>query len=267
MDLSSIPYDRGFDFTPGQSLMDTLPAGGSAADPMETFVNSLNSGMPSDQALQTVEKAFPGTTQSVTQFYMNNPGQLLQDLTPKLGSQAAQSAVGRLLSGNASAGDWASIIGKLGATALGVAGASQQTRSLQQLANRFDSYGAPYRARLAETYANPTGWLQSPEVQGPVQQGVNDMARALSMQAPGGSVMHELTDYASNQLFGKLGQERDRLAGFGGLTGYSAAAPAAMTAATQSQAGPFNALGAGLNTITNPQRTLAQDLMDLRGLA
>jgi len=160
----------------------------------------------------------------------------------------------------------AQIAGRLLATGVGVLGANQQTKALQGLSNQFAEYGAPYRARLAASYADPAGFLKnSPDINAAVQQGTDATARALSVQgnpAQSGHALQELQNYATTGLYGKLGQERDRLAGFGGLTAYNAAAPSAATNAVTSQAGPYNAIGAGINTITNPPKTAYQTMQE-----
>jgi hypothetical protein len=71
--------------------------------------------------------------------------------------------------------------------------------------------------------------------------------------AGSGNALHEIQNYASNQLFGRLGQEKDRLAGFGGLTAYNAAAPGAATGAVNAQRGVFDAIGAGAADVFNPR--------------
>ena len=98
---------------------------------------------------------------------------------------------------------------------------------------------------------------------GPVNQGTKSLAQALSVQGNPYSnprAQFEIENYAANQLFGRLGQEKDRLGGFAGLTAYNQAAPQ-LSAQSIGQGGNiYNALGYGLNQITNPQPTL-YDLM------
>ena len=178
----------------------------------------------------------------------------------------AGTALSRILDGTASKSDWLSVLGTAGATGLGVYSANRQTDSLNALANQYAGYGAPYRQRLSDLYANPSGFLSSPEVQVPVQQGTDAAARALSAKVGNpvfsGTALSELQNYASNQLFGKLGQEKDRLAGFGGLTGYNAAAPGAATAAIAAQPGALTTLAGGISDILNPKQSLT-DLMKI----
>jgi hypothetical protein len=151
--------------------------------------------------------------------------------------------------------------------AFGAFGANQQARQYGALANQYMAMGAPYRSRLSELYSDPEDWLNSAEVQIPIQQGTNILARSLSTKGNptgSGNALQELQNYASKQLFDRLGQEKDRLAGFGGLSSYSAAAPSAANAQIGAQKGIYDAIGAGAADIFNPPRRITlQDLMRL----
>lgn len=160
------------------------------------------------------------------------------------------------------------LIGKLGGTGLGVAGAKDRQSALESIAAQSAGMGAPYRAQLAGLYADPGSFLSSPEVQIPVQQGTDAAARALSVQGnPFGSprAMQEIQNYSANQLFGRLGQEKDRLAGFGGLTAYNQAAPGQAVGAALSRGGIYDALGSGVQDVFNPQPSLADMLKQIYG--
>lgn len=163
----------------------------------------------------------------------------------------------KLVSGLMSSGG----LGSLLSSGLGAYAANQQSGALEDMAKRYEGYGAPYRQRLANLYANPDSFLQSNEVQKPVQMGTDNLMRSLSMQGNpfgSGNALQQGQSYASDQLFSRLGQEKDRLAGFGGLASYNAAAPAANANAIQSQSNAWNAMGAGVNNIFNPPQTPAQ---------
>lgn len=161
------------------------------------------------------------------------------------------------------------ILGAFGPAALGAFGAYTQGQTQKDLANQFASYGAPYRQRLGDLYNNPGAYLSSPEVQIPVQQGTDALARSLSAKVgnPIGNMtaLGELQNYSANQLYGRLGQEKDRLAGFGGLSYYNQAAPGAMGAASGATGDIFNALGSGLANYMNPPSTLESLLKSLQG--
>lgn len=162
------------------------------------------------------------------------------------------------------------LIGKFAPSLLGYLGSRKQTQQIQQQAKDYSEMGAPYRARLADLYANPGSFLTSPGVQIPVQQAADIRARALSTKfgnpALSPNAEQDLNNYTANSLYSRLGEEKDRLAGFGGLTFYNQAAPNAATNAINSQGNEFNALGAGASDIFNPQPTLAQSLYEFKRL-
>jgi hypothetical protein len=158
------------------------------------------------------------------------------------------------------------ILSVLGAAAPGLLGAyasSKQTDAYKQLSDQFAGYGAPYRQRLSDLYADPSKFLSSPDVQKPVQMGSDIMARSLSTQGNptgSGNALQQLQSYSADQLFGRLGQEKDRLAGFGGLSAYNQAAPSAAASVIGSSNNTANALGAAANNIFNPPKTLAEQV-------
>ena len=147
---------------------------------------------------------------------------------------------------------------------LGAYASSNQTDKLTELANKYSAMGQPYRDRLSALYANPSTFLNSDAVRIPVQQGTDMLARSLSTRGNptgSGNALTELQRYSSGQLYDRLGQEKDRLSGFGGLSAYSGAAPQAATNAIGSSANTYNAIGAGAADIFNPKP--ANSLADL----
>ena len=142
---------------------------------------------------------------------------------------------------------------------------------------RYEAMGAPYREGLAALYT-PEGinsYLSGPEVQGSVNEGTNALARALSVGTgnPYGSpaAQAEISKYASNSLFSQLGKERERLAGFGGLTQFAGGAtqynPALDIGQITAQGNQYSALGYGVggvgaaaNQYFNPTPTLYEQL-------
>ena len=163
--------------------------------------------------------------------------------------------------------------GQLGAAGLGAYGANQQAKSLQGLSDKYSEFGAPYRAMLAQSYADPSGFLaNSPDIKAAVQQGTDATSRALSVNgnpAGSGRALQEMQNYATQGLYGQLGNERQRLANFGGLSAMTGSAPQLATSAIGQQGNVLNALGYGINQVTNPTPSL-NDLwksLNLGGLA
>lgn len=157
--------------------------------------------------------------------------------------------------------DWGRIAGGAGSAALGMYGANQSANAMERISDKYMNLGAPYRQKLSDLYANPNSFLSSQEVQAPVQQGTDAMARALSVKGnPTGNAtaLQEMQNYSSNMLFGKLGEEKNRLGALGGLSSMPASVGmgADMSAAGSSGSG-LNALGYGLNSMLNPKPSAA----------
>lgn len=185
---------------------------------------------------------------------------------------SASKALKLINGGDTGSADLMKLLGSLGAAGLGAYASNQQSGDMNALAKRYEGYGAPYRQKLSALYANPDSFLQSNEVQKPVQMGTDNLMRSLSMQGNpfgSGNALQQGQSYASDQLFGRLGQEKDRLAGFGGLSSYNQAAPQAATNAIGSNANMYNAIGSGIGNIFNPPKsesqTMAEFMRAMRG--
>lgn len=180
------------------------------------------------------------------------------------GTSQAKSALSKILSGNGNSDDFLKVGGSLASTLLGMYGANRQQNSLQTLSNQYAGYGAPYRAMLASSYADPAAFLaNSPDIKASVDQGTSALARSLSTQGNptgSGAALGQLQNYATQSLYGQLGNERNRLANFGGLSNFNAAAPQLATQSINSQGNLLNAIGSGISSITNPPNTLEQAL-------
>lgn len=185
----------------------------------------------------------------------------LMSYVPDAVKAMGQSAVGDWLKKNA---------GSLIAAGLGAYGSSQQAGQYDSLAREYAGYGAPYRQRLADLYRNPSSFLNSAEVRLPIEQAASINARALSTGGNpigSGNAMQQMNDFTATKLFSRLGEEKDRLAGFGGLSSYNAAAPGAASNAINANSGVYNAIGAGVNNIFNPTPTLAETMADFKRLS
>ena len=185
-----------------------------------------------------------------------------------LGGTAGLAGLNNIL-GNSGSGQGitlSSLLGGVIPAALGAYASNQQTGELTALADKYSAMGAPYRQRLSDLYSNPSSFLNSDEVRIPVQQGTDMLARSLSTRGNptgSGNALTELQKYSTDQLYSRLGQEKDRLAGFGGLSAYSGAAPQAATNAINSSQNMYNAIGAGAADIFTPRQTTLADLIKL----
>lgn len=172
---------------------------------------------------------------------------------------------------DAAAGSIASMIGKLGAAGLGAYASNQQSNALAEQAAKFAEFGAPYRQQLASLQSDPGSFLSSPRVTSAVDQGTSAMARALSARdgnpVGSGRALQEMQNYATNSLYGQLTNRENQLANFGGLSNFNAAAPSANLASVQQTGNMYNAIGAGINDIFNPQPTYLDLIKAMKGLA
>ena len=168
---------------------------------------------------------------------------------------AGTSAIGRILGGNATDSDWASVLGTLGATGLGLAGANSQTNALKDVYNSQMALGAPYRDLLSQSYSPNFSMADQPDFKNALDIGSQSVLSKLS--ASGGNpygnpgAMAEANKYVSGSLaLPQLNTYRSQLGSFGQL-GTNTAGTAAIGGA-QSQGGTYNALGYGLGQLTQP---------------
>lgn len=167
-----------------------------------------------------------------------------------------------LLGGTLAGGAGGLNLGNLLGAGLGFAGSYEQTQALKDLAEKQMAMGAPYRDKLLQLYT-PQGvnaWMQGADVTAPVQQGTDALMRSLSVHGnPFGSghALQEGQDYATQQLYGQLGNERNRLANFGGLSAFNSAAPGTSTAAINAGTGMYNAAGYGISQLFPQQNPYA----------
>lgn len=184
------------------------------------------------------------------------------------GTTQATSAIGRLLNGTATADDWLKIGGTALSTVLGVESANDQTDAFTSLANKYLDLGAPARARLEQSYADPMSFLNGPDVQAITQQGSNAAARALSAQygnpALQPSAWNELNKINTNNQWNQLYNYRNQLAAQGGL-GVGPASSFDMNAAGTT-GNAMNVVGAGIGALTNPQKSILDQMRELAGM-
>lgn len=138
---------------------------------------------------------------------------------------------------------------------LGVLGSANQANAYQNQAEWAKGIGDPYRNLLSQSYANPMGYLSSPEVTGAVQQGTDALSRSLSMGGNpigSGGALQKIQDYATNQQLDRLGQYRSQLGGFGGLNAINASIPTSAAAAIGARGNIWNAGGVLANDIFKP---------------
>jgi hypothetical protein len=167
---------------------------------------------------------------------------------------AGGSALSRVLGGAGSNTDWASLLGTLGATGLGVYGSGQQADAYRDIANQSRADRAPYLARSLEYLNNPQAYIN-----GPGQASMDATLRSLS--ASGGNPIDQPTSLAIATQAG-LRDWQNAVTGFGnlGLAGEDTRANL-MAQGANADANQFNALGYGLGELTRPRRQSLGDYL------
>lgn len=205
----------------------SVPGYGDVYGSPSTILKSLvGSGMSPTIAMSMLQKALGGDT-------------------------SALSALGGALGGSGSNSIW-DMFTKLLPAGLGMYASNQQANKLSELAQKYQDYGAPYRQQLADISANPDNFYNSLGAQKATDAVLNKLSIGGN---PAGSANKQALTIDS--LYDQYGKERDRLAGFGGLTNYNQAAPNLEAQAIGANANMWNAAGAGLNDIFNPKTSLA----------
>jgi len=234
----------------------TLNAAGEIVPQLVDLGNSLSN-------LSTIQAA-----SSIPNIPTPNTSSTPSTTTPSTPAKAATSTISKIFDGTATADDWLQIGGTALSTALGYKSANDQTDAFTSLANKYLDLGAPARARLEQSYADPMSFLNGPDVQAITQQGSNAAARALSTQygnpALQPTAWNELNKINTNNQWNQLYNYRNQLAAQGGL-GVGPASSFDMNAAGTS-GNAMNVVGAGIGALTNPQKSILDQMRELAGM-
>ena len=229
------------------------PQTGGNMDWFDELLNNYNV----DAGFQLDPSQFNNYTGELLRDISAGPaGTNLQDLITKFDSlppgtgQLAKSALGKILSGQGGVQDWTSLLGALGATGLGVYGANKESDALTQIANQSRADRAPFLNAA-------TGWMNNPESYysgAPAQAAMKGVLQGLSVN---GNPASNPTAMASATEAG-LRNWQNAVTGFGnlGLAGQDSR-NALLSQAAQSQSGVYDALGYGLNQLTQPKQSLS----------
>lgn len=182
-------------------------------------------------------------------------------------AQAGGSALSRLLNGSGTAADWASVLGTLGATGLGILGADRQADAYENVANQYLNLGAPYRNLLQASYA-PGFSIWNDQATKDAAGAAADIA-ARSYSARVGNPFDNPTAQAGiydtvlkSVALPQLNTYRSQLGSFGQL-GVNTAGTSSLAGAGEA-GGVYDALGYGLNQLTNPQPSVDELLRRLQ---
>lgn len=257
--------------------------GGNNVSWLDDLLNEAPTGWENTQTGDPLAGLFDNVTPPVDQvgsdWASGNPtgpvGGSNATTTPSWLSQIKNAPTSLLKSAfglnDADAASMSSLLGKLAGAGLGAYASNQQANALADVAKQYAEYGAPYRAELGRLQSDPGSFLSSPRVTTAVDQGTSAMARALSARdgnpVGSGRALQEMQNYATNSLYGQLTNRENQLANFGGLSSYNNSAPQANLAAVGQTGNMYNAIGAGINDIFNPQPTYLDLVKAMKGLA
>jgi hypothetical protein len=167
---------------------------------------------------------------------------------------AATSAIGKILSGKATADDYLKAAGAIAPGILGMIGANQQSNTLQGISDKYLAMGAPFRDRLEQTFQPGYSLMNEPGFKDALDVSSQGVLRNLSAKAGNpyenpGSVS-EAQKYVTGSLaLPQLNTMRSQLGTFGQL-GTNMAGTADMAGANAS-GGALNAVGYGLSNLLN----------------
>lgn len=178
------------------------------------------------------------------------------ELLKKYGTQNGGSLISRIFGGTATGADWASALGTIGKAGLGIYGANQQQDASAAVADKYLAMGSPYRDKLAASYAPGFSMADQPDFQNALNIGADAAARATSAKVgnPTGNpgAYADMQKYISGSLaLPQLNTYRSQLGTFGQLG--TNIAGANDTAAAGNEGYKYNALGYGLDQLTQPE--------------
>lgn len=219
-----------------------------------------NGGFPS---LNLTQPPAPVSTGTPTM----NPGNAAPN-TPA----AASSALQRILKndGSATAADYLSIAGSLGAGALGIAGSDAARSANNDLADKYLAYGAPSRARYEASMTPGFDANSIPGFKSAMDYGAKSSMNALSTQGnPIGSPNawnQTLSDVTSKIGLPAIQNYQAQNANAGGISSFTPASIGATNAASTATTNMFNSAGSAINDIFNPRPSLAQTLAQYKSM-
>jgi hypothetical protein len=176
---------------------------------------------------------------------------------------ATGTALSRIIAGKGTTQDYLELAGQVGPSLFSAYGSSKQADAYSDLAKQYISMGKPYRDELSRISADPNAFYTSPTAT-KATESVLQRLSATHGNPAGSPYAQALTVDA---LYDQYGAERDRLAGYGGLTAYNSAAPGAASNAIGAKGTVYGDLGYGAGNVLNPppkQMTLADLLRNAR---
>lgn len=169
----------------------------------------------------------------------------------------AKTALQRILDGNGSASDYASVLGTVGQTALGMFAGNQQANKAEDLAKQVLEFGTPSRLRYEASFDPSFNIWDRPENKALLdttwEAGLRKASAGSGNPITNPGVMAELNKYITGSVGVPLMQNYRAInkdAGFGTVTPYANL----QTNAINQEGGMWEALGGGLERLITPQQ-------------
>lgn len=188
------------------------------------------------------------------------------------GSTAASgaSALSKILSGNGTAADYASLAGNALPGILGAVGASQQSGALSDLANQYLGFGAPSRARYEASMTPGFDPTTIPGYAGALDSSSKAILSRLSATGGNpygnpGALIEANKQIVNGTALPAVQNYQNQNAASGGISQLAGAVPGIAQQAIGSGSGVYSALGSAASSAFNPPQTVA-DLLKLYGV-
>lgn len=181
---------------------------------------------------------------------------------------AAGTALSRILAGNGTAADFASILGAAAPGLISAYGSDQQAKTLSDLAAKYDAYGAPSRARYEASMSPGFDPTTIPGYSGALDTASQSILRKLSTQGnpfgnPGGLIEANKA-VVSGTALPAIQQYQNQNANTGALGQLAGSVAGANTAATNANSNVYSDLGSAFGAVTNPPTSLSDLLKSLK---
>lgn len=241
----------------GQTYPEYLSGlGGSAA------AAAAASAIPTSIKTSELDAALQNEDAQMGTDMLKNTGQsydgFLKSVASGGAAAATQTALQKVFSGNGTAADYASLLGQVAPGLLGAYASNQQAKSLSDIASRYEGYGAPSRARYEASMSPGFDPTTIPGYKGALDTTSESVLRKLSATGgnpfgnPGGLIEANKAIVNGTALPAVQDYQRQNAA-TGGISSYNTAGQAAQTGALGANANVYNAIGYGIDQVTNPQ--------------
>lgn len=184
-------------------------------------------------------------------------------------SGGSAAALQRILAGNGTAADYASVLGAAAPGVIGAVASNQQTQAFKDLAEKNMAAGAPSRARYEASMTPGFDPTTIPGYSGAVDSAMQAMLRKLSTSGnpfgQPGALIEANKAIISGTALPAIRDYQSLNSSSGGLSTTAPAANTNSTNAITSSGNTWNSLGAAASNVTSPAFSLSDYFKNLTG--